>query len=264
MLKTLTCALALAAVACMAQPNHLTSQEKSAGWQLLFDGKTLSGWDDPARKSPPGNSFTVEDGCIKVTAKPRIQEELLSTASFGDFELLFDWCISPRGNSGVKYRIQRQVFLRQDKVKRFEDLVDLSVKNPAPRSKNGQDYVIAFEYQVIDNRANPDALRGAKQQAGALYNLVAPASDASRPPGEWNQGRILLRGNHVEHWLNGVKVVDAMLDAPDIAEGLARRWGAGSSVYQLLTTQPRRECPISLQNHNDDAWFRNIRIRRLR
>lgn len=256
-------ALALAACAAAAEHNRLTPQEQAAGWQLLFDGRTMNGWVDPAGKSPPGDAFTVEDGCIKVRAKPRIHEELFTTAVFGDFELAFDWRISPRGNSGVKYRIQDNVFLLHEKVKRFEDLVELSLKRRPPRGERGQDYVIGFEYQVIDNRGHRDALRGARQQAGALYNLVGPPEDVARQPGEWNQGRIVLRGDHVEHWLNGRKVVDVMLDAPEIAAGLARRWGEGTRVYELLTRQPRRQCPISLQNHNDEAWFRNIKIRPL-
>ena len=207
MWKIAILALGLAG-ACLAQTNRLTPAEEAAGWQLLFDGRSLNGWEDPARKSPPGNSFTVEDGAIRVLAKPRIQEELFTTAVFGDFELLFDWRISPRGNSGLKYRIQDNVFVVRDpKIPRFEDLVEASLKNRPPRGERGQDYVIGFEYQVID-RANSDAQRGARQQAGALYDLVGPPSDPARPAGEWNQARVVLRGNHVEHWLNGVKVVD--------------------------------------------------------
>lgn len=266
MLKIGIClsALALAAAAGLAQPNRLTPAEKTAGWQLLFDGRTLNGWDDPARKSPPGNSFAVEDGAIRVLAKPRIHEELFTTAVFGDFELLFDWRISPGGNSGLKYRIQDHVFvLRDPKVSRFEDLVELSLGKRPPRAARGQDYVIGFEYQVID-LAHRDAQRGARQQAGALYNLVGPPANAARPAGEWNEARVELRGNRAQHWLNGVKVVDVELDSPEIAEGLAARWRAGSMVCGLLTRQPRRETPISIQNHNDDAWFRNIKIRRLR
>ena len=74
----------------------------------------------------------------------------------------------------------------------------------------------------------------------------------------------MVKGNHVEHWLNGEKVVDTSLDTPEIREGIAQRWTAQSPVYKLLAGMARRECPISLQNHNDEAWFRNIRIRRLR
>ncbi len=73
----------------------------------------------------------------------------------------------------------------------------------------------------------------------------------------------MLKGNHVEHWLNGVKVVDTDLNTREIVESLARRWGKESPVYKLLTTQPKKDCPIGLQNHNDEVWFRNIKIRPL-
>src|SRR5437879_13815294 len=87
-------------------PNTLNPEEKSAGWILLFDGKSMKGWEDPRLKTPPGDSWTIEDGCLKATSKPRIREDLFSSQTFRDFELVFDWRISPAGNSGVKYRIQ--------------------------------------------------------------------------------------------------------------------------------------------------------------
>jgi hypothetical protein len=93
--------------------------------------------------------------------------------------------------------------------------------------------------------------------------MVAPSSAATRPVGEFNRSRILVRGNHVEHWMNGVKVVDSALDSADALAGIQTRWGAGTHVYELLAKQPKKSCPISLQNHDNDAWFRNIKIRRL-
>src|SRR5947209_20282345 len=86
----------------MAADNQLTPQEKAGGWKLLFDGKTYAGWEDPTKKSPPGDSFTIEDGCLKATSHPKIEEDLFTQETFADFELQFDWKISPRGNSGVK------------------------------------------------------------------------------------------------------------------------------------------------------------------
>src|SRR5215831_21345707 len=143
--------LALAMVAGAAD-NSLTPQEKAAGWKLLFDGKTFKGWEDPAKKSPPGDSFEIEDGCLKATKKPKINEDLFSRNAFTDFELEFDWKISPSGNSGVKYRIQDHVVLLDQKLPRFEDQVNAALKNRRKdKPEHGQDYVVGFEYQVIDN-----------------------------------------------------------------------------------------------------------------
>ena len=146
--------------------------------------------------------------------------------------------------------------------KKFEDSVDYSIAHRrTDRPAKGHEYVIGFEYQVIDNGGHADAQRGPKYQTGALYDLVGPTQDVTKPVGEFNQARLVMRGNHTEHWLNGVKVVDT--DLLEAAKGGAKRWGAESPVYRLLATQPKKDCPISLQNHNDPAWFRNLKIRRL-
>jgi hypothetical protein len=245
-----------------AADNELTAAEKAAGWKLLFDGKTYANWDDPTKRTPPGDSFAIEDGCLKATSHPRITEDLFSKDTYKDFELQFDWKISPGGNSGVKYRIQDHVFLLDIKTPRFEDQANASVKDRrSDRPAKGQDYVIGFEYQITDNATNSDARRaGAKHQTGALYDVYPPAKDATRPVGEFNHTRIVVKGGHIEHWLNGEKVVDGSLDGPAVAENMGKRWGVGSPIYDLLVKQPRKECPISLQNHGDVAWFKNIKI----
>ncbi len=249
-----------------AADNQLTPQEKAAGWVLLFDGKTYTGWDDPTKKSPPGDSFTIEDGCLKATSHPRITEDLFTKNTYGDFELAFDWKISPRGNSGVKYRIQDHVFLLDQVLPKFEDMVNAAMKKRrTDRPARGQDYVIGFEYQITDNTANPDAVgHGPMHQAGALYDMFAPVKDATLPVGQFNHSRIVAKGDHIEHWLNGQKVVDASLKAPVVAQSVAKRWGTESPVYHLLAEQPKKRCPISLQNHGNEAWFKNIRIRELK
>ena len=147
---------------------------------------------------------------------------------------------------------------------RFEDVVALSIRNRRGRRVAGnQEYVVAFEYQVIDNARHSDAKRGPRAQAGAVYDVAPAARDATRPVGEFNHGRIRLRGDHIEHWLSGAKVVDTMLNSAGIAAAFEHRWGKASPVYQMLTRQPKRHCPITLQNHGDAAWFRNLKIRRL-
>jgi hypothetical protein len=256
--------LATAAIAKTAATGHnqLTPQEKSAGWQLLFDGRSFAGWEDPLRKSPPGDAWTIEDGCLKPTPHPRIIEDLFTEEKFGDFELQFEWKVAAKSNSGVKYRIQDRVMLIDGKFKKFEDSVHASIAHRRQdRPAKGQEYVIGFEYQVIDNSGHADARRGPKYQAGALYDMTAASKDMSRPIGEFNQARLMVKGTRTEHWLNGEKVVDT--DLLEGARSSEHRWGAQSEVYRLLATQPRRETPISLQNHNDPAWFRNIKIRRL-
>jgi hypothetical protein len=244
-----------AAGACQAQ----------SGWVSLFDGKSMGGWDDPRLKSPPGDGWTIEDGCLKAKAGARITEDLFSKDLFRDFELAWEWKVAPGANSGVKYRIQDHGFLAQNApTKRFEDLVNFSMQNRvAERPEHGQDYVIGFEYQLLDNVRNADGRVGASHQAGALYDIAGPAKDVTRPVGEFNESRLVVKGNHVEHWLNGVKVVETDLDSPLAAERIAHRWGAATTVTMDLTKQPRKDCPISLQNHGGDTWFRNIKIRRL-
>ncbi|HZT33783.1 MAG TPA: DUF1080 domain-containing protein [Bryobacteraceae bacterium] len=243
--------------------NLLTPAEQAAGWELLFDGRTMNGWEDPRVKNPPGDAWSIEDGCLKATPHPRITEDLFSREKFRDFELLFDWRLARGSNTGVKYRIQDRIFLAAAPVHPFEALVNFSLAHRPPRRASGQEYVIGFEYQLIDQQRYAGALHGEVQYTGALYDMVAPLREAAKPVGEFNHSRLVVRGSHVEHWLNGVKVVDAGLDSKAVAESCAKRWGAGTPAYELLVKQPRRECPISLQNHGDAAWFRNIKIRRL-
>ena len=238
--------------------------QAQTGWVSLFDGKTMAGWEDPRQKNPPGDAWSIDDGCLKANAHAHITEDLFSRDRYRDFELAWEWKVAPGANSGVKYRIQDRVFLAHMTVHRFEDLVNLSLQHrPAGRPDRGQEYVIGFEYQILDNTRNPDARAGTTHQAGALYDIQGPTKDATRPVGAFNESRLVVKGNHVEHWLNGVKVVDAELDSPLAAERIAHRWGQGTPVTEDLTKQPQHDCPISLQNHGGDTWFRNIRIRRL-
>lgn len=252
-------------------PNTLTPEEEAAGWKLLFDGRTMEGWDAPA-KNPPGDSWIIEDGCLRAVSGARIREDILTAETFGDFELVFDWRISAAGNSGVKYRIQDQAVLQPGREnpdsRQFEDRVEYELRNRLGNrsdfdpSTGGEIYEIGFEFQVVD-AAHPDAQRGPERTAGALYGIAAPTEPAARPAGEFNHTRIVLRGDHVEHWLNGVQVLEFDLSSPEVAEGLESRWGRESRVFELLTEQPRRQCPIGLQYHGDDAWYRNIKIRPL-
>jgi hypothetical protein len=255
-------------------PNTLSAQERSEGWQLLFDGKSMKHWVDPSHEQPAGDAWTIEDGCLKAVPHPRITEDLLSEGKYGDFELQWDWKISPGGNSGVKYRIQQLLPLTKANhnpaLKKFEDQVAYAEGHSSADSRaqiqpdeKAQIYVVGFEYQMIDNARHPDAKHGPPYQTGALYSILGPASAASKEVGEFNHSLLIVKGNHVEHWLNGVKVIDTELDTQALKDNLAHRWGKDSAVYRLLVNQPEKQCHFSLQNHGDAAWFRSIKIKKL-
>ncbi len=131
LLLVLFCAAAGASpifAADLQSSNVLTPEEKRAGWILLFDGRSMNGWDDPSLKTPPGDAWSIEDGCLKAHAHPHITEDLFTQKTLHDFELVFDWRISLAGNSGVKYRIQRHLFVtpldRAGQRETFEQSVD--------------------------------------------------------------------------------------------------------------------------------------------
>jgi hypothetical protein len=255
------------ALTLVAAENQLTPEEKSGGWKLLFDGKTMNGWTDSAGKPMTSDAWTIEDGSLKPRAKPTFTEDLFSKDLYSDFELVFDWKISSGGNSGVKYRIQDHIYMAGDRAKgrKFELLVDDFSKDrikDRPTGK-GQDYVVGFEYQVIDNSKNADALSSQTHSAAALYDIAAPSKDATKPVGEWNHSRLMIKGTHVEHWLNGEKVVDTSVATDVIKPLLSKRWGQTPAVLKALSEQPRKDCPISLQNHGDEAWFKNLKIKKL-
>jgi hypothetical protein len=142
----------------------------AADWMVLFDGKTFANWNDPSKMNPPGDSWTIEEGCLKAKSHPKLREDLVSQKSFGDFELEFEWKIGEKGNSGVKYRIQELATLTSanhpPNQKKFEDWVNhVLLNNLSDRSKmrasdDNQIYAIGFEYQMIDDTGNADARRG--------------------------------------------------------------------------------------------------------
>ncbi len=257
--------------ACFAADNTLTPEERAAGWTLLFDGSSFRGWRDPAAGTPPGDSWEIRDGCLATRPKPRIAEDLITAESYADFELTFDWRISPGGNSGVKYRIQRQIFIDNTKIQRgaggFEGIVHRELTNPlsnratlAPEA-TAQVYTLSFEMQLLDDDKHPDGKNGPKYRTGALYSMLPRTETAAHPPGDWNTARIVARGTHVEHWVNGVKVLDGDLGDPEARAGIQKRWGAYPEIFRLFT-EPAPSGPISLQHHGDPVWFRNLKIRR--
>ena len=267
------CAL-LALTGCVfAAENTLTPEEKKAGYKLLFDGKTMKNWRDPAKQIVPGDAWKIEDGTLTTVSKPHIEEDLLTEKSYGDFELKFDWKISPGGNTGLKYRIQREIFFISPAERlgagSFEALIGRTIKNPPDRKalkpdQKGAVYTVAFEFQLIDDERHRDAQRGALYQTGALYSMIPAKAKAAKPAGEWNSSLLRLKGDHFEHWVNGTKVLEGSLTDPTIAAGAEKRWGKSAPEVSDLLSSPKRQGPFSLQHHGDPVWFRNIKIHELK
>lgn len=270
-----TLALLVCAAGLMpAAENSLTAEERASGWKLLFDGKTMKGWRDPAKKNVPGDAWLVEDGTLKTRLEPRIAEDLITEESFRDFELVFDWRIAPGGNSGVKYRLQREIFFDSSKEQKgpggFEGIVGREIATAvSDRSKlapnvKGNVYTVGYEFQLIDDEKHADAVKDARHTTGALYSFVAPAKRAARPAGEWNTARLVVKGDTVEHWINGVQVLSASLRSPEVEAGAKKRWGQWAPpVYEALTN-PKSEGSLCLQHHGDEVWFKNIKVKKLR
>jgi len=233
------------ATAQQASSNHLTPEEKSQGWILLFDGATFAGWRGLGRDGVPAKHWIIEDGAIKkvhsgdvplrADGQPLEGGDLMTMETFGDFELVFEWKISPGGNSGVKYNVSEE----------------MSTAKP-PRYA-----ALGFEYQILDDDIHPDAKNGPNRTAAALYDLIAPEGKTLKPVGEFNGAKIVFRGNHGEHWLNGVRILAYDLGTARMNELLAR-----SKYKDISGFADKRSGHIVLQDHTDAAWFKNIKIRR--
>ena len=226
------------------QPNTLTAPEKSAGWRLLFDGMTLKGWKGLGYDTVPTAHWMVDNGAIrkipsgKVALQPDGQPlhggDLMTVGDYTNFELSFEWKVAPGANSGIKYNVSELYSLKYQ---------------PGHAA-------LGFEYQIEDDSLGDDIALGT-HRAAALYALIA-ANDAKKlkPVGEWNTGRIVFRGNHGEHWLNGKKVVEFDLYTPQLDSLVA-----ASKYHVYPGFADKRTGHIILQDHNDEAWYRNIKIR---
>jgi hypothetical protein len=205
-------------------PNTLTAVEQSAGWRLLFDGRTTAGWRGYMMDSMP-SGWQVVDG---VLARVSQASDIVYNEKFRDFELLVDWKIAPNGNSGIFYR---------------------GIEGPEAI------YYSAPEMQVLDDSGHPDG-SSRLTSAGAVYGLYPAPLGIVRPAGEWNSARILVNGNHVEHWLNGKLIAAYELGSEDWAKRVA-----ASKFQQWPEYGKAKEGYIGLQEHGNWIGFRNLKIR---
>jgi len=219
-----------------AQPNSLSPAETQAGWQLLFNGTSLAGWRWADETPAPAPSWAVANGSLVTTPAQGKQVYLLSQREFTNFELAFSWNAAPRANSGIKYRIQ-------------------SIANKARLEPTG------LEYQITDDLSNADSLSTPRHSCAALYDYVAPRRTSPAAPNLWHHSRIIAHGLHIEHWLDGEKVIDVDLDSPAAEASFALSQRAESKV--TLRRQARRLSPIALQVHDGVVAFRDIKIRSL-
>ncbi len=247
--------------------NTLSAAEKQAGWKLLFDGRSLDSWKKFRTVDPPGPCWVIDDGAIKRESGHRRGEcgDIDTREEFSNVEFAFDWRIAPNGNSGVKYLLVEDRPESWERVSMEKDIENRrKQKQPDEqrianlKPENWKYSPIGFEFQLLDDERNPDARVGPTHKTGALYDMIGPGAYPARPAGEWNSSRIIVQGEHVEHWVNGVRVVAFEIGSQQLKDAIARSKfkdfeGFGSS------TKGR----FDLQDHNSEVWFRNLKVRQL-
>lgn len=209
--------------------NTLSADEKKAGWQLLFDGKSTEGWRPYRNQASEG--WEVSNGQLHCKeGKLAHRSDLITTGQYENFELAFDWKIDKGFNSGVIYRVEEG---------------------------NRATYETGPEYQLIDDEGYPEKLED-WQKSGSDYAMHPPATIASKPAGEYNHTKIIVKGAHVEHWLNGKKVVDFDLWTPEWQDLKAKSKWKDAKLYGMI-----KKGHIALQDHGGGIWFKNVKIRPL-
>lgn len=208
--------------------NTLTAEERAAGWKLLFDGRSTQGWRN-FNKRGLDRRWRVQEDSLMLFAKGG--GDIVSEQQFENFELSYEWKIAPGGNSGVFFGVQE--------------------------GKYDTPWRTGPEMQVLDDDAHPDG-RLPSHRAGANYDLHIPKYSATKPVGSFNAARLVVNRGHVEHWLNGRKVVEYDIGSDDWKKRLAASKFASLPDYARITRGH-----LAIQDHGDQVWYRNIKIRTL-
>lgn len=223
----------------IVKPNELTQDEINEGWQLLFDGKSTDLWRGYNKTGFPEQGWVVEDGTLKVVGTGKGEAggggDIITKKKYKNFEFSVDWKVSEGGNSGIFY-------LAQEKP-------DQPIWKSAP------------EMQILDNEKHPDAKLGkdGNRAAGSLYDLIPGNKEVVKPAGEWNSVKILVYDGTVVHWVNGVQVLEYHLWTDDWNKMVLN--SKFKDYDDFLNTAD--EGYIGLQDHGNDVWFRNIKIKEL-
>jgi hypothetical protein len=230
---TLAAVLALAPLAAQGPSKDNGRKSDTAGsWTPLFDGKSLAGWRGYKKADASETRWKVENGTLTLPANDgkdtRGARDIITTETYDNFDLRWEWKAAPGANSGVKY------FVLED-----------------------QSSAIGHEYQIIDDAKHPDAQIGPHRQTAAFYDVLQAADRPIKPAGEWNVSEVRAHGNHIEHWLNGKKVLQYELDSPDLRAAIAK-----SKFKDIARFGKPQKGHILIQDHGNQVWFRKVEIRK--
>jgi len=227
--------------------NQLTQTEIDEGWVLLFDGQTFNGWRSLGIDHVQEGIWKIEDEAIRkinshnvtaqATGRTVESSDLISIDTYENFELSFEWKLNKDGNSGIKYNVSEEI----------------SMQYPPTFSALG------FEYQMLDNDCeNYKKTYKPSYFAGSLYDMIIAQNVHLKPIGEFNKSRIILNGNHGEHWLNGVMILEY-----EMGTSMFNSLYQASKYKKYPDFEQKRKGHIVITNHVDDSWHRNIKIRKL-
>jgi len=262
----------------------------SDDWEVLFDGESTSAWRAVGTPDFPSDAWVVEEDCLRLLPNRPDGRDLITLNQYTDFELRFDWKVSEGGNSGIKYAVQESkrpstgvrlsrwglavgtgcmvlvVVLSFIAYRVRGRLIIAALVGACGLSllsyhavlsgERDSGKAIGLEFQLYDDR--DIRVPNKTASSGALYDLIAPAQNAVIRRGGFNSGRIIVKGLNVEHWINGDKILDY-----ELGSEFLRRRIAGSKFRKTSGFGVKTAGHIALQNHRDEAWFRDIRIRRI-
>jgi hypothetical protein len=210
--------------------------QQASGWSYLFDGKTTDSLRGYKMSGFPDKAWIVEDGALVAqTGVPNI--DLVTKRPYKNFELTLDWKVSKAGNSGVFFYI--------------DEAADKEAGNG-----NSPNWLDNFEMQLLDDINFNDT--AAIRSAGSLYDLISPTNKTLKPVGEYNQARLIVNNNHVEHWINGAKVVEYQIGSPELNKLISNSKYKNNPKFAKSTNGL-----IMIQHHGQKVWLKNIKVRRL-